>query len=360
LAHYRASSKASSGSGFEVGGRITDSLDARADLVLVVPTYTFATPVWGGHAQVAMTALARFLGAALGMGAIVFAASSAHAQELEPRSYTNTPVGLNFLIAGYGYAEGTVAFDPSLPIADATFHTNTEMVAYVRSLDVWGNSTKFDVGLPYTSFAGSALLAGQPKQRDVSGLNDLRFRFSMNFYGAPALSTREFANYHQDVIIGASLQVTAPTGQYDDTKLINIGNNRWSFKPQLGFSKGWGSWTVEVAPGVTFYTDNNNFNKGGTFTQDPVYSVQGHIVYGFRSGVWFALDCTYYTGGRAIVNGVRTDTLQTNTRTGLTVAVPVNRNNSVKFNASTGTSSRTGAEFTGIGIAWQYRWGGGF
>jgi len=298
--------------------------------------------------------------AALGAFALAFAATNAHAQDLEPRSYVNTPVGLNFLIAGYGYAEGTMAFDPTLPVANAQFRTNTEVLGYVRSLGVWGNAAKFDVIVPYTSFSGSALLAGQPKQRVVSGFNDPLFRFSMNFYGAPALSMKEFADYRQDLIIGASLQVSAPLGQYDDTKLINIGNNRWSFKPQLGVSKAWGAWSVEVAPGVTFYTDNNDFNMGGTLAQAPLYSVQTHVVYGFRSGIWLALDGTYYTGARITVNGVSTATLQTNTRTALTLALPVDRHNSVKIYASTGTSTRTGAEFNGVGIAWQYRWGGGF
>lgn len=300
------------------------------------------------------------LGAAFGMVALMFAAASAHAQDLEPRSYANRPVGLNFLIAGYGYAEGTMPFDPSLPVADAKFHTNTEVLAYARSLGVLGNSTKFDVVLPYTSFSANALAAGQPKQRVVSGFNDPRFRFSMNFYGAPALSVKEYADYRQDLIIGASLQVTAPLGQYDDTKLLNIGNNRWSFKPELGVSKAWGAWTVEVAPGATLFTDNNDFNRGGTLAQEPVYSVQAHLIHSFKSGTWLALDGTYFTGGRTTVNGVKGDTLQTNTRVGLTLALPVDRYNSVKIYGSTGTSSRTGADFNGVGIAWQYRWGDGF
>ncbi len=210
--------------------------------------------------------------------ALMFAAAGAHAQSLEPRSFTNSPVGLNFLIAGFGYQEGTIAFDPSLPIADAQFHSTTEVVGYVRTFGVWGNSAKFDVIVPYTSFAGSGVLAGQPRQRVMSGYNDPLFRVSMNFYGAPALSLKEFAGYQQDLIIGASLQVSAPLGQYDNTKLINLGNNRWSFKPQLGISKAWGAWTLEVAPGVTFFTDNTDFNQGGTFEQDPVYSVQTHII----------------------------------------------------------------------------------
>jgi len=295
----------------------------------------------------------------LSMVALMFAAAGAHAQDLEPRSYTNTPVGLNFLIAGYGYTEGNVALDPSMHITDADLHTNSTILAYARSLGVWGRSAKFDVTLPYTWLSGSALLAGQPKERSVSGFGDPRFRFSMNFYGAPALSVKEFADYRQDLIIGASLQVGAPFGQYDASKLINIGTNRWSFKPELGISKAWDAWTVEVASGVTFYTDNNDFLDGGTLAQEPLYSVQGHIIHGFRSGVWLALDGTYYTGGRTTVNGVRENNLQSNTRMGLTVALPVDRLHSVKIYASTGTSSRTGSDFNAIGIAWQVRWGGG-
>jgi hypothetical protein len=291
---------------------------------------------------------------------IAFMGPVAHAKDLEPRSYTNTPVGLNFLIAGYAYAEGKLAFDPSTSITDAEYHSNTEVFAYARSLDAWGKSAKFDVVVPYTSFSGHGLVGGQPKEREVSGLNDPRFRFSMNFYGAPALSLKEFAGYRQDVIVGASLQVTAPLGQYDNSKLINLGNNRWSFKPELGISKAWGSWTAEILPSVTFYTDNTDFNKGSTFAQDPLYAVQGHIVRSFPSGMWLALDGTFFKGERTTLNGVKGDNEQTNTRVGLTLALPVDRYNSVKLFASTGTSTRTGSDFDAIGVAWQYRWGGGY
>jgi len=298
--------------------------------------------------------------AVLAMLAFMFVAASAQAQDLEPRSYTNTPVGLNFLIAGYAYSEGNIAFDPSLPVADAQFYQNTEILAYARSFGVWGNSAKFDVIVPYSSFSGHALVGGQMKFREMSGFNDPLFRFSVNFYGAPALTVKEFANYRQDLLVGASLQVSAPLGQYDNTKLLNLGNNRWSFKPQLGISKAWGSWTLEVAPGATFYTDNDDFNRGGTFEQKPVYSVQTHLVRGFQSGIWMALDATYFSGGRTTVNGVRGDTLQSNTRGGLTVALPVDRSNSVKLYVAGGTSSRTGSTTNVLGIAWQYRWGGGY
>jgi hypothetical protein len=305
--------------------------------------------------------LNRAIGIASAFVAAVLLAMPAglRAQELEPRAYANTPTGLNFLLAGYGYTEGDLSFDPSVPIEDADLRTNSAVVAWARSLGVRGRSAKVDVILPYTWLSGQALFEGEARQRDVSGFADPRFRYSVNLYGAPALSLEEFPGYRQDVIIGASLQVSVPLGQYDDTKLVNIGTNRWAFKPELGISKAWGSWIVDMAVAAVLYTDNTDFLGDGTLSQDPMYAVQGHLVRGFRSGIWVALDGTWYRGGETTVNGVEADSLQRNTRFGLTVAIPVDRRNSVKIYGNTGVSSRTGDDYDGLGIFWQYRWGGG-
>jgi hypothetical protein len=282
------------------------------------------------------------------------------AKDLEPRSYSNTPVGLNFLIAGYGYAEGKLAFDPSTPITDAKYRQGTTVVALAHSLDAWGNSAKVDMVLPYSSFDGHALVGGQSRAREMTGMNDPRFRFTMNFFGAPALSLKEFAGYRQDVIVGATLQVTAPLGQYDHSRLVNLGNNRWSFKSELGVSKAWGAWTVEIAPSVTFYTDNTDFNRGHTLEQDPLYALQAHVIYGFASGIWLAVNGTWFTGERTTLDGVKGDNRQSNTRAGVTLALPVDRHNSVKLYVSSGTSTRTGSTYDLVGVAWQHRWGGGY
>jgi hypothetical protein len=257
------------------------------------------------------------LGVALGIIASVSGVADANAQEAEPRSYTNTPVGLNFLIAGYVYAQGKMAFDPDSAIADTKFHSNTEVLAYVRSFDVGGQSAKFDVIVPASSFSARGIVNGQPREREISGLGDPRFRVSFNLFGAPALSVKNFANYKQDLIVGVSL--TAPLGQYDDSKLINLGSNRWSFKPELGISKAWGPWTFELAPSVTFFSNNTDFVGGNTFAQAPFYAVQGHILYTFQSGVWMALDGVYFAGGRTALNGVKSDNEQANTRAGFIV-----------------------------------------
>ena len=296
----------------------------------------------------------------LGIIAFVSAVANAKAQDAEPRAYSNTPIGLNFLISGYIYSKGKLAFDPDTAIADAKFRSNTAVLAYVRSFDVGGQSAKFDVIVPASSFVAQGLLNGQPREREMSGLGDPRFRVSVNLFGAPALSAKDFANYHQDLIVGVSLQVSAPLGQYDDTKLLNLGGNRWSFRPELGISKAWGPWTVEIAPSVAFFSDNTDFFGGNTFSQSPIYTLQAHLIHTFQSGVWMALDGVYFAGGHTSLNGVKSDNEQRNTRAGFTLALPVDRNNSLKLSASTGISTRTGSQFSALGIAWQYRWGDGY
>jgi hypothetical protein len=291
--------------------------------------------------------------------ALLFVAAQAHAAEIEPRSYVNTPVGVNFLLASYSYSEGGLSTAASSPIKDAQLQMHTAVLAYARSLDVWGKAGKFDVIVPYSQLSGTALYEGQPKERHVSGLHDPRFRFSLNFYGAPALSVEEFANYQQDLIIGASLQASPPLGQYDQDKLVNLGNNRWFVKPDIGISKAWGPVTLELSSGVVFFTRNDDYFGGKTLEQDPVYSTQLHATYNFGRGIWAALSGTWDYSGRTTIDGVRSDDLDNNWRVGATLALPVNRNNSIKLFTSSGVYTSTGSDFTLVGIVWQYRWGGG-
>jgi hypothetical protein len=284
---------------------------------------------------------------------------SASAQSLEPRAYANAPVGLNFLVLGYAYQEGDVLFDPSVPLKDASVEIHYSVLGYVRSLDVWGKSGKIDMIIPYAWLSGKAKVVEEERSRRVSGLADPSLRFSVNLYGAPALSLEDFKSYRQDTILGVSLQVTMPLGQYDSDKLVNIGTNRWSFKPEVGISHALGRWTLEGSAGVTFYTKNHDFFGGQTREQDPIYSLQGHLIYNFPRGIWAALNATYYTGGRTTIGGVEGNDLQKNWRFGATLALPLSLHHSVKLYASTGVSTRTGDEFNLVGIAWQYRWGGG-
>jgi hypothetical protein len=291
--------------------------------------------------------------------ALLAVLSPVDAQDIEPRAYSNAPIGVNFIVAGYAHTRGALSFDPALSLTDADLRTHNAVFGYARVLNIGGKSGIFDVALPYTFLSGDANYEGEPVERQVDGVSNPAFRLSWNFYGAPAMGLKEFSTWQQDLVIGASLRVSAPWSQYDSSRLVNIGTNRWSFKPELGISKTLGQWTVEGQLAATIYTDNDDFFGGNTREQDPIYSVQAHTIYGFKSGKWASFDVTWFGGGRTTFNGVDKEDLQQNWRVGATFAVPLNRRNSVKFYASSGVSDRTGNSFDLVGIVWQYRWGGG-
>ena len=280
------------------------------------------------------------------------------AQSLEPRAYSNAPTGLNFLLIGYQNATGALLLDPTL-VSGASADVNVGLLGYVHTLDIAGKLAKVGVILPYAGIDARGYLDSTFVQSNTSGLADPSLYFSINFYGAPALSLKDFRNYRQNTIAGFSVKLTAPLGKYEPERVINVGTNRWTIEPGLGISKAIGAWTLEGSIAAALYSNNNNFYKGFTRKQSPVYSSQLHVTYNFPYHIWAALSATYYTGGRTTTDGKTKDDLQQNWRTGFTLALPVNINHSIKLYGSRGISTRTGTNFNVLGIAWQYRWGGG-
>lgn len=278
------------------------------------------------------------------------------AQSIEPRSYSNAPIGSSFFIVGAAVTEGGLSIDPAVPLTEPDLKTSSGVLGYARFIELLGQSAKFDVIVPYTFLSGHALFNGEPVEREISGFADPAFRLSVNFYGAPPLSAEEFAAYHQRTIVGMSVQVTVPAGQYDDTRLVNIGMNRWTAKTELGVSRAVSAWTFEFKAAVTLFTDNDDFFRGQTREQAPMYSSQGHAIYNFRGGRWASFDATYFTGGRTTLDGAKKQDLQRNWRLGATYAFPLSRQNSIKLYASRGVSARTGNDFDLLGIAFQRRW----
>lgn len=289
----------------------------------------------------------------IGLGTI-----RASAQALEPRFYCNAPKNLNFLLGGYVFSSGGLSVDPSLPLEDAELDIHSVFAAYARTLDLFGKTAKFDISVPYSYLSGSGVYDGTYVERTTEGFGDPMFRFSYNFYGAPALSLEEFREYKQDLVLGATLKTIVPFGQYEKDKVVNIGQNRWAITPELGASQHIGRILLEASAAATLYTDNNEFN-GQTKEQDPLYSIQSHLVYVFKNKVWIALDATWYAGGQTTVNDVERDDRIASSRFGGTLSIPINKHNSVKLYGSSGIQTRTGTDFDIFGIAWQYRWGGG-
>ena len=290
---------------------------------------------------------------------LLLAPALAAAQSMDPRAYMNLPVGLNFLLAGYTYSQGEIGFDASSPLQNGHTRVHALPVGYVRSLDVLGNSGNIALLLPLVDLTATATLDGTTEaRREVSGLADPTLRLAVNFYGAPALRPAELAAWRQDLIVGASLSVTAPFGQYDEDRLVNIGTNRWSMKPELGVSQALGPWTAELAAGVTWFTDNDEFFNGNSRSQDELYSLQMHLTRQFGRA-WAAFSLTYYEGGRTSLSGTPQNDRLTGSRVMLTVSLPVDRRNAIRVSVHSGLFARAGSDFEGVAVIWQHAWGGG-
>jgi hypothetical protein len=178
-----------------------------------------------------------------------------------------------------------------------------------------------------------------------SGLRDPAMRVAVNLYGAPAMDLTRFSKYTRKRNLGARLNVVAPLGQYDGNPLINLGSNRWAFKPEIGFSQAFNErWILELDAGAWLFTANDNF-LGATRTQTPIASVQLHAVYTVRPHFWFSLDGNFYNGGRTTVGMMHRLDLQRGSRIGLTMALPIARRQALKFAYSRWAYATVGAKF---------------
>ena len=283
-----------------------------------------------------------------------FSANVASGQEMEPRTYSPAPVGTQFLVFTYGYQSGDVLLDASLPLQNVSVSFNAGSVAYGRTISLAGRQTNLAVLFPY--IWGTAKGSVFEDQVDVrrSGGGDVRVRFSTILKGGKALAPKEFANRKPETLIGASVLVVVPTGQYDPQRLVNPGSNRWAFKPEIGISKPLKRWTFEVMGGTWFFTANNSFLGESRREQKPLASVQGAVIYTLRPRMWISGNATFYTGGRSVLNGTTNDDRQRNSRVGATYSLPLTQRQSLKIAWAKGVTTRIGGSLNTIVLGWQY------
>jgi hypothetical protein len=281
-------------------------------------------------------------------------ADRALAQEIEPRAFSPSPVGVTFLMVGAGQSTGGVLTDPSLPVDDVDAEINAGFLGFGHSFGLFGRLATVALVQPYLDAEFTGTLDGEPAEAMRSGIADTKLRFSVNLLGNPAMSPAEFAKRKPTTTVGVSLSVSAPTGEYRGDKLINVGTNRWAIKPEIGVSHPVGHWTLEGAAGVWLFEDNPEFFGGKHREQDPMASVQAHVSYTFRPRLWLSFDATFYDGGESTVDGIAKDDRQSNSRYGLTLSLPVARGQSLKLYWNDGATTRIGSDFSTYGLAWQY------
>jgi outer membrane putative beta-barrel porin/alpha-amylase len=296
----------------------------------------------------------------------VVVTGAAAAQDLSPRAYTLTPIASNAVILTYAFTKGDILFDPTIPVTDAHATVHTPVLSYYRSFDLFGRLANATVSVPWASGNFSATVAATDRQAHREGLGDTVLRFAIDFKGGTARPLREFVKTPPPrTIIGASFRAVAPTGQYTASRAINVGNNRWAFKPEVGISRRVDRLLIDGYGGVWFFTKNGNYLapsddvRGSLRQQSPIASFEGHVSYDIKPRFWLSADVNYWYGGKTTVNGVQSLTsLQANSRIGVTGSVPISRSQALKCSYSDGVVTRVGGTFKVLSVAWQYSWFG--
>lgn len=275
---------------------------------------------------------------------------------MEPRAYSPAPSGTQFVLLTYGHQSGDVLLDASLPLKDVNVKLNAASMGYGRTFNLAGRQANVAVLWPYIWGTAKGTVFEDQVMVRRSGGGDLRLRFSTLLKGGAALGPREFAQRKPSTIIGVSVSVIAPTGQYDPARLVNPGSNRWAFKPEIGISKPRDRWTFEVMGGAWLFTANKEFLGNSHRAQKPMASFQGSVIYTLRPRMWVSGNATFYRGGSTIINDEANEDRQENARIGATFSFPLNQRQSLKVAWAKGVTTRIGGNLNTIAIAWQYAW----
>ena len=288
------------------------------------------------------------------------------AQDLAPRAYNLTPLHANAVTVTYGFYDGALLFNGVVPVNHATGKYNVPVLSYYHSFKMFGHFANITASLPYAAGHFNGDFEKVPEGIYRSGLLDSTYRLAVNLKGGPPLEASEFHKWHQKTLIGVSLKVVAPTGQYDQTKLINWGANRWAFRPELGYSERWGKVVLDAYAGVWFYTTNPNYFDHNSFvpgtqeqSEKPIGAFEGHLSYDWKLRTWVSLDGNFWFGGVTSLNGIANqETRQTGSRIGVTGSVKLDKHQSLKLSYSAGAYERFGGDYQSVSFAWQYSWVG--
>ena len=268
------------------------------------------------------------------IGMLLLTGNKSFAQDLEPRRWSTLPIGIQILGVGYGNTSGEIFFDPVLQAEDVSIKANTFILQYVQPFKLGSKLARVDVYIPYSIAKWDGLVQGVPTNVNRDGLADPRLRFSVNLIGPKAMDPQELYEYYKSnptyTTVGASIAVVLPLGKYFEDKLLNLGQNRLVFRPQIGILHNWNNWSFELSSSVFIFTKNNNFFGGSQRNQKPIFALQTHLIKKFKSKLWASLSAGYGTGGRSIVNEVSNEDQRGNLLASLSLGMPISKKQSVK------------------------------
>lgn len=277
------------------------------------------------------------------------------AQDLEPRRWTPIPPGMSVVGAGYVRTDGDVSFDPVLNVQDATVDGDTFIVSYVRSFELGGKRIRLDALLPWADLRWDGILDGTPATRTRTGLADPYLRLSVILSGAPVDMSGPAPEIN--TVIGAAVGIIVPWGEHFEDKLLNLGQNRFVVRPQLGVLHTRGAWSYELSASTFLYADNDDFFGGQELEQDPLFAMQAHVIRQFnKRGYWASLSTGYAWDGESTVNGVEKGDKKRIFLSAATIGMPVGRSQGLKFAyVRNRTNASTGNDIDSFAVAWSLR-----
>jgi hypothetical protein len=293
---------------------------------------------------------ALFLVCVINFGGSIFS------QDLNPWVYGNLPIKMNAAAINYTFSTGNVLGDPGAPIQDFNLNTNILAVGYLRTFSFFGKLGRVQVIIPFSFMSGSLKFRGRDTSGSRTGFNDVSLRLGLNIFGSPPLEIQDYRKFRQEKILGASLVITIPVGQYYTEKLINIGSNRWGFRPEIGASIRVGQFYLETYAAVKFSTKNSEYLTNKTLRQSPLYGIQMHINHTFKNYMRLAFSLAYINGGQTSVNDVNNDDYIRHLRTGLTFGMSFSPFHSVSLQLNTSLFTNVSLDYKSVNLTYTYTW----
>jgi hypothetical protein len=290
--------------------------------------------------------------------AVFYVPHPAWAQFTDAHSYDNTPIGINQVELAYSYVHGDASVDTALIVSGAKLGLNQGMISYARYFGLFHRLTWVEAGVPIAGLNGS--ISGTAIQGSVTGTGDSSYQAAILLKGGPALTVEQFENYKPSTALGVSFTIAVPTGLYRTNKVLNLGTDRWAFKPEFAVSHPFGpqqKWQVDAYANVYFYTDNTSYRGKEILRQEPIPGVEGHISYSFNDRIWASVDTRYSFRGSTFVNGIGQNNAQQNFGIGSEMNVAINARNSLLFEFAKAVVHQNGPALVGFSVKYDYTWG---
>jgi hypothetical protein len=287
---------------------------------------------------------------------IAGATHPAQAQELEPRAYTNTPIGVNFFSLGYAWSNGNILLDPALPIEnlDGDIHVGFFQASHAFSLG--GDHAKAKISIPWSAGNWQGSIEDETSSQKEQGMGDAWLGLDWLFSGAPALTLADFPGYRPARVFGMGLRLSVPTGDYDRHELLNLGSNRWTLRSELSAAQTWDRWTIEGVTGVRIFGDNTDFLDDRKLEQKPLWAIKGSAIYSLsRAGSWTSFSIAYGEGGQTRVDGVSKNTKQRNWRFGASFSLPLADKHGISIRLNSGANDGAGSNFDSVILVYTYQ-----